>query len=80
MQLVPKQHVLTFSILLFLSLFYIVSFVIRPNFLYNDDGSIKPFGLGFKNKTIIPFWLLSIAIAVLSYLIMFYYSMINIVF
>lgn len=78
--LVSKNNVLLFSILLFLVLFYIIAFVIKPSFLYNDDGSIKPFGLGYKFKTIIPFWLITIGIAVISYLIIFYFSMVKIIF
>ncbi len=80
MILVPKKYVALFSILLFLIIFYVIALVIKPGFLYNIDGSIKQFGLGYAQKTIIPFWLLTIGIAVVSYLIIYYYSMVNIVF
>ena len=80
MQLVSKENVLSFSILFFLIIFYMISFVIKPSFLYNTDGSIKQFGLGYKNKTIIPFWLMAIGIAVLSYLFIFYFSVAKVSF
>ncbi len=80
MNFVSKDNVLIFSILFFLTSFYIISFIIKPGFLYNEDGSIKQFGLGYKNKTILPFWLITIGIAVLSYLLFYYFSMIKIVF
>ena len=80
MNFVSKDNVLIFSILFFLTIFYIVSFIIKPAFLYNEDGSIKQFGLGYKNKTILPFWLITIGIAVLSYLLFYYFSMIKVVF
>lgn len=80
MILVSKKYVALFSILLFLIIFYVIALVIKPGFLYNIDGSIKQFGLGYAQKTIIPFWLLTIGIAVVSYLIIYYYSMVNIVF
>jgi|UniRef100_A0A6C0LJQ5 hypothetical protein len=80
MQLVSKENVLSFSILFFLIIFYMISFVIKPSFLYNTDGSIKQFGLGYKNKTIIPFWLMAIGIAVLSYLFIFYFSVVKVSF
>lgn len=75
---ITKQHVLLLSILLFLILFYVIAFIMKPSFLYNGDGSIKQFGLGYKTKTIIPFWLLTIGIAVISYLTILYFSMIKI--
>lgn len=78
--LVSKNQVLLFSILLFLILFYIIAFIMKPSFLYNDDGSIKSFGLGYNSKTIIPFWLMTLGIAVISYLTIFYFSMVKIVF
>lgn len=77
---ISKKNVVIYAILLFLVLFYIVAFIIKPGFLYNSDGSIKQFGLGFKNKTIIPFWLITIGIAVISYLTIFYFSMVKMVY
>ena len=79
MHLIQKQHILLYSILSFLVVFYVVAFVLRPSFLYNTDGSIKSFGLGYKYKTIIPFWLLTISIAIIAYLSIFYLSSVNIV-
>ena len=77
---IAKQYVVLLSILLFLILLFLIAFVLKPSFLYNNDGSIKQFGLGYKNKTIIPFWLLTIGIAVISYLIILYLSMIKIIY
>jgi len=67
-----RRNLNSFSILLFLFLF--VGFqLIKPGFLYNHDGSLREFGIGFKRKTVIPAWLLSIVLAILSYLFMLYY-------
>jgi hypothetical protein len=74
---ISKTNVLVYSTLLFLLFFYILAFLIKPSFLYNKDGSIKQFGLGYRNKTIIPFWLLTIGVAITSYLIIFYFSMVK---
>jgi hypothetical protein len=43
--------------------------IIKPSFLYNKNGSTRVFGVGYKNKTILPIWLLSIILGILSYLI-----------
>ena len=45
----------------------------KPHFIYNRDGSLRNFGIGFKRKTIAPAWLLAIVLAVLAYLILLYY-------
>jgi hypothetical protein len=40
----------------------------KPAFAYDEDGSFRPFGLGYRHKTVIPVWIVSIIIAILSYL------------
>jgi uncharacterized membrane protein YozB (DUF420 family) len=60
------------SIILFL-LCFIVIYIVHPSFLFNKDGSIRDFGVGYKNKTILPLWLFSIILGVLIYLFVLYY-------
>jgi len=47
--------------------------MIKPAFLYNKDGSVREFGIGYKNKTILPIWLLSLVLGICSYLVVMYY-------
>lgn len=47
--------------------------MIKPSFIYNDDGSFRRFGLGYKSKTVVPIWFVTILIAILSYLFVLYY-------
>ena len=61
-----RQHLSTVSILLFLIIFGFLHFI-QPSFLYNNDGSLRDFGVGYKNKTILPSWLLAIVLGILSY-------------
>jgi len=68
-----KQHITTFSILVFLAAFAAIQ-AFRPRFMYNDDGSLRQFGIGFKRKTVVPAWLIAIVIAILSYLLVLYAS------
>lgn len=68
-----KQHITTFSILVFLAAFATIQ-AFRPRFMYNDDGSLRQFGIGFKRKTVVPAWLVAIVIAILSYLLVLYAS------
>ena len=60
------------SIILFLMIFTIIQLV-QPPFLYNRDGSIRVFGIGYRNKTIFPIWLMSIILGVLCYMFVKYY-------
>lgn len=60
------------SIILFLTLFIMIQ-TMKPAFLYNRDGSIRPFGIGYRNKTIFPIWLLSIILGIVCYLFVMYY-------
>jgi len=61
-----REHATLFAILLFLIIFGFIQ-IMKPKFLYNIDGSIREFGVGYKNKTILPVWLLSIVLGILCY-------------
>ena len=67
-----RKNINTISIMLFLALFALFNYI-QPGFLYNNDGNIREFGLGNKRKTILPIWLLSIILGILSYLFVLYY-------
>lgn len=60
------------SIIMFLLIFNIVQ-ILKPSFLYNNDGSLREFGVGYKNKTILPLWLFSIILGILTYVSVLYY-------
>jgi hypothetical protein len=60
------------SIILFVFLFGTIQ-IIKPSWLYNKNGSVREFGIGFKNKTILPIWLLSIVLGILCYLGVMYF-------
>ena len=67
-----RKHLVSFSIILFV-LLYALMVHFKPGFLYNNDGSLRTFGVGYKNKTVLPIWLVAITLAILSYLIILYY-------
>ena len=68
-----NKHITTLSIIIFL-IFFVILNVMKPHFLYNKDGSLRQFGLGFKKKTIIPVWIMAIFLSILSYFMLMYYS------
>lgn len=47
--------------------------LMKPVCFYNKDGSLREFGIGYRNKTILPLWLLSIVLGILCYLAVMYY-------
>ena len=67
-----RNNVTMVSILLFIFLFGLIQWL-KPAFLYNSDGSIREFGIGYKNKTILPIWLLSLILGLVCYLAVLYY-------
>lgn len=60
------------SIIIFLFIFGSIQ-MMKPSCFYNKDGSMRDFGIGYKNKTILPVWLLSIILGILSYLAVLFY-------
>ena len=61
------KHKTTFAIALFL-LFFCLFHYMKPSFAYGVDGEFRQFGVGYKNKTVIPVWAVVIALAIFSYL------------
>lgn len=66
-----RKNVPGAAILLFIILFAIVQ-AFKPSFLYNQDGSLREFGVGYKSKTVVPIWLITIVLAILCYLAVLY--------
>jgi len=67
-----RDNITMVSIVIFLFIFGVIQ-IIKPACFYNKDGSIREFGIGYKNKTILPIWLLSIVLGILCYLGVMYY-------
>ena len=74
-----RQNTLLVSIILFIIIFGIIQ-MIKPVCFYNKDGSVREFGIGYRNKTIFPIWLLSLSLGILSYLAVLYFITIPIIF
>ena len=56
----------TTAILLYVIIFYCVQYI-KPAWLYAADGSVRSFGVGYKEKTVIPLWLFAFILGILSY-------------
>ena len=67
-----RENITVVSIVLFIIIFGSIQ-MIKPACFYNKDGSIREFGVGYRNKTILPIWLLSLVLGILCYLAVMYY-------
>jgi len=67
-----RNHITAVSIIIYIVVFCLVQ-AFKPAFLYNEDGSLKQFGLGVRQKTVIPIWLIALILAIFSYLFVLYY-------
>jgi hypothetical protein len=67
-----RGNIVTISILIYFVI-YLIVVLTKPSFLFNKNGSLRDFGIGYKNKTVIPIWFLAIFTATLSYFLVMYY-------
>ena len=66
-----QKNLVAISISVFITTYTIIV-LMKPHFLYNKDGSLREFGIGFKKKTVVPVWLVSILLGIISYYSMLY--------
>jgi len=62
-----RVNITSISILLFLVIFTLIH-QFKPALLYTKDGGFRQFGVGYKQKTVVPIWLVAIFLAILCYL------------
>jgi uncharacterized membrane protein YidH (DUF202 family) len=67
-----RENITLFSVALFIIIFGLIQ-MIKPACFYNKNGSIREFGVGYRNKTILPIWLLSLVLGILCYLAVMFY-------
>lgn len=50
--------------------------IVKPKLVYDNSGAFRHFGVGYRNKTILPIWMVSIILAIMSYLFVLIYSVV----
>ena len=70
-QYISREALSVIAVFIFLILFGIIN-AFRPSIIYNKDLSFRRFGIGYKNKTVVPIWLFSIILAILVYVMVTY--------
>lgn len=61
-----RNNKLYFALILFVIMFGAFH-TLKPAISYDEDGSFRPFGVGYKHKTVVPAWLVAICMSILSY-------------
>ena len=64
--LITKDTLSIVSIFIFIILFGLIN-AFKPSIIYNKDLSFRRFGIGYKNKTVVPIWLFAVVLAILVY-------------
>ena len=72
-KIIIRNNLAGSAIVLYVVVFMLVQYA-TPSFLYNEDGSLREFGVGYSSKTVLPIWLIAIVLGILSYLAVFYVS------
>ena len=62
-----QKNKTSLAIFLFLGVFALIHMA-KPRILYNENGSFRDFGVGYKHKTVFPIWVVAILLALGSYL------------
>lgn len=68
-----RQYLPIISIIFFIMLYSGLVYM-KPTVMFYDDGTLREFGVGYKNKTIFPLWLISIFLGVWCYLLALYFE------
>ena len=67
-----RKHITTFAIAIYLIVFAFFAWS-KPSFMYQTDGSLRQFGIGYKSKTVVPIWFFAMTVGIVSYFAVLYY-------
>ena len=70
-----RNHKAAYAIFIFVILFTTIH-LIKPGFAYGDQGEFRQFGVGYRNKTVVPIWGVAIALAIFCYLFVYHLTMV----
>lgn len=65
-------NILFIIIAVYITLYCMIVYF-KPSFIYDEKNEcFRQFGVGYKNTTILPLWLISIILAIISYFFVLY--------
>lgn len=67
------KYKIIMSMFVFMILYGVLT-IVKPIIIFDEDGSIREFGINSSKKTIIPLWMVTILLSIFSYMIVFMMS------
>ena len=67
-----RRNITLFALILYIILYGLL-ILSKPHLIYNKNGTLRNFGIGYSSRSVLPIWLLSIIIAIMSYFAVMYY-------
>jgi hypothetical protein len=68
-----RQNKVSIAILMFLVIFFGIHYL-KPGLLYTPEGGFREFVVGYRNKTVLPIWVISIVLAIMCYFLVTVYA------
>jgi hypothetical protein len=66
-----RLKIKNYTMLVHAIILFIIGFAIihlwKPSIVYQPDGSLRTFGVGYRKKTVVPLWLVVFLLAIFSY-------------
>lgn len=67
-----RQNITSVAIVIFVVVYTFIVLSKTP-LIYNKDGSLREFGVGYSSRSVLPAWLVAILVAIFSYFSVLYY-------
>tara|TARA_Y100000287_G_scaffold185518_1_gene188986 strand:+ start:1762 stop:2007 length:246 start_codon:yes stop_codon:yes gene_type:complete len=67
-----RRNITSVAIIIFIVVY---SFIVlsKTPLIFNKDGSLREFGVGYSTRSVLPAWLVAILISIISYFSVLYY-------
>lgn len=67
-----RRNITSVAIVIFVVV-YVFIVLSKTPLIYNKDGSLREFGVGYSSRSVLPAWLMAILVAIISYFSVLYY-------
>lgn len=67
-----RKNITSVAIVIFVVVYTFIVLSKTP-LIYNKDGSLREFGVGYSSRSVLPAWLVAILVAIISYFSVLYY-------
>jgi uncharacterized BrkB/YihY/UPF0761 family membrane protein len=67
-----RRNITSVAIIIFVVVYALIV-LSKTSLIFNKDGSLREFGVGYSTRSVLPAWLVAILIAIISYFTVLYY-------